>query len=87
MPIFDTTLVTMNRMLARRRVSVGGRDHISHCLVALGLTERRAVLWLYGTACVSGGVAYLTYLDRKESADGKTYVFASKAPFAVTSLR
>ncbi len=60
-PIFDTTFVTMNRVLARRPVSVGGRDHTSHRLVALGLTERRAVLWLYGIAGVSGSVAYLTY--------------------------
>jgi len=59
-PIFDTTFVTISRILARRPVSVGGRDHTSHRLVALGLTERQAVLWLYGVAFASGLVAYFT---------------------------
>ena len=47
-PIFDTTLVTFARLLSGRRVSQGGRDHSSHRLVAIGLSERRAVgvLWM-----------------------------------------
>ncbi len=60
-PIFDTTLVTFVRSLAGRRISVGGRDHSSHRLVALGLPERRAVLVLYvcaGLAAVAGLSAY-----------------------------
>jgi UDP-GlcNAc:undecaprenyl-phosphate GlcNAc-1-phosphate transferase len=53
-PIFDTLLVTILRKLAGRPVSRGGRDHTSHRLVALGLSERRAVGLLYGLAAVSG---------------------------------
>jgi UDP-GlcNAc:undecaprenyl-phosphate GlcNAc-1-phosphate transferase len=47
-PIFDTLLVSVLRRSAGRPVSVGGRDHSSHRLVSLGLTERKAVwlLWL-----------------------------------------
>lgn len=60
-PIFDTAFVTVARTLAGRPVSVGGRDHTSHRLVALGLSEREAVLMLYLVALVSGGVAYLSY--------------------------
>lgn len=56
-PIFDTTLVTVLRKLAGRGVSEGGRDHASHRLVALGLTERRAVGMLYGLAIFSGLLA------------------------------
>jgi UDP-GlcNAc:undecaprenyl-phosphate/decaprenyl-phosphate GlcNAc-1-phosphate transferase len=52
-PIFDTTFVTFVRSLAGRRISVGGRDHSSHRLVALGLPEREAVLVLYACACVA----------------------------------
>src|SRR5439155_16052932 len=37
----------------------GGRDHSSHRLVALGLSERRAVLLLYALAALSGGMAVL----------------------------
>ncbi len=56
-PIFDTLLVTVLRKLAGRRVSQGGRDHTSHRLVALGLSERKAVLLLYGLAALSGVLA------------------------------
>jgi UDP-GlcNAc:undecaprenyl-phosphate GlcNAc-1-phosphate transferase len=58
-PIFDTTLVTVLRKLAGRAVRQGGRDHTSHRLVALGMSERRAVLMLYGFAFLSGLLALL----------------------------
>ncbi len=53
-PIFDTTLVFILRKMAGRSVSQGGRDHTSHRLVALGLSERKAVWMLWGLASVSG---------------------------------
>ncbi|MBX5492924.1 MAG: hypothetical protein IRZ14_17375 [Chloroflexi bacterium] len=48
LPIFDTGLVTIARRLHGRPIAHGGRDHLSHRLVALGLSERGAVLVLYG---------------------------------------
>jgi UDP-GlcNAc:undecaprenyl-phosphate GlcNAc-1-phosphate transferase len=56
-PIFDTTFVTVLRKLWGRKASQGGRDHTSHRLVALGLSERSAVLMLYGFAIVAGGLS------------------------------
>ncbi|MFT3743923.1 MAG: hypothetical protein QM785_06465 [Pyrinomonadaceae bacterium] len=58
-PIFDTTFVTVLRKLWGRKASQGGRDHTSHRLVALGLSERTAVLMLYGFALIAGGLAVL----------------------------
>jgi UDP-GlcNAc:undecaprenyl-phosphate GlcNAc-1-phosphate transferase len=58
-PIFDTTLVTILRKLSGRSASQGGRDHTSHRLVALGMSERRAVWMLYGFAGLSGLLALL----------------------------
>jgi UDP-GlcNAc:undecaprenyl-phosphate/decaprenyl-phosphate GlcNAc-1-phosphate transferase len=58
-PIFDTTLVTVLRKFAGRSVSQGGRDHSSHRLVAMGLSERKAVGLLYALAAVSGLIAIL----------------------------
>jgi UDP-GlcNAc:undecaprenyl-phosphate GlcNAc-1-phosphate transferase len=58
-PIFDTTFVTVLRKLWGRKASQGGRDHTSHRLVALGLTERSAVLMLYGFAIVAGVLSIL----------------------------
>jgi UDP-GlcNAc:undecaprenyl-phosphate/decaprenyl-phosphate GlcNAc-1-phosphate transferase len=56
-PIFDTTFVTILRKLSGRSASQGGRDHTSHRLVALGMSEQRAVLMLYGLAALSGLLA------------------------------
>jgi UDP-GlcNAc:undecaprenyl-phosphate GlcNAc-1-phosphate transferase len=53
-PIFDTCFVTVARKLSGRRVAQGGKDHTSHRLVALGVSERRAVVMLYLFAAVSG---------------------------------
>ena len=58
-PIFDTTFVTVLRKLWGRKASQGGRDHTSHRLVALGLSERTAVLMLYGFALIAGSLAVL----------------------------
>jgi UDP-GlcNAc:undecaprenyl-phosphate GlcNAc-1-phosphate transferase len=58
-PIADTTLVTISRRYHGRSISQGGRDHTSHRLVALGMSERRATLLLWGLALASGGVAVM----------------------------
>jgi len=52
-PILDTTLVTVVRLLDGRPVYQGGRDHTSHRLVYQGLSERRAVVLL---AVISGAL-------------------------------
>jgi UDP-GlcNAc:undecaprenyl-phosphate GlcNAc-1-phosphate transferase len=58
-PIFDTTFVTILRKFSGRAASRGGRDHTSHRLVALGMSERHAVLMLYGFAALAGVLALL----------------------------
>jgi UDP-GlcNAc:undecaprenyl-phosphate GlcNAc-1-phosphate transferase len=40
-PILDTALVTLSRWFSGRPASQGGRDHSSHRLVAMGLSEPR----------------------------------------------
>jgi UDP-GlcNAc:undecaprenyl-phosphate GlcNAc-1-phosphate transferase len=62
LPIFDTTLVTLSRWISGRSASQGGRDHSSHRLVAIGLSERRAVALLWALAAVGGGLGVA--LDR-----------------------
>ncbi|UCF93741.1 MAG: glycosyl transferase, partial [Desulfobacterales bacterium] len=53
-PIFDTTMVTLIRILSGRKASVGGKDHTSHRLVLMGFSERRAVIALYGIGFIAG---------------------------------
>ena len=57
-PLFDTLFVTLSRTLSARKASVGGRDHTSHRLVALGLPVSKAVLLLYAFAAVGGATAF-----------------------------
>jgi UDP-GlcNAc:undecaprenyl-phosphate GlcNAc-1-phosphate transferase len=61
-PILDTLLVTITRTLAGRSISVGGRDHTSHRLVAMGLSQRQTALLLYAFAAL-GGVAAMLLRD------------------------
>src|SRR5215469_12535392 len=61
-PIFDTCVVTVTRKLSGRPISQGGRDHTSHRLVALGMSERRAVLLLYLLSAISGTLALIVRL-------------------------
>ncbi len=58
-PIMDTTLVAVSRKLRNRPVTRGGKDHTSHRLVALGLSERSAVLAVWVLAAAAGFTALL----------------------------
>jgi len=53
-PICDTTLVTLTRMLRGRPISVGGTDHLSHRLMAYGLSQKSSVLTLWTFSLLSG---------------------------------
>jgi len=61
-PILDTALVSIARLLEGRPIHQGGRDHMSHRLVIYGLSERRAVLLLVGAAAVLGASS-LIYVE------------------------
>jgi UDP-GlcNAc:undecaprenyl-phosphate/decaprenyl-phosphate GlcNAc-1-phosphate transferase len=56
-PILDTTLVTIARLVEKRPVTQGGRDHTSHRLVYYGLSETKAVLLLAIIASTIGATA------------------------------
>ena len=63
-PILDTGFVSLMRKLFRRPISQGGKDHASHRMVAIGLSEKKAVIILYGFALASGIIALsFTYLS------------------------
>lgn len=61
--LFDTSLVVLTRLAHRRSPLVGGRDHVSHRLVFLGLPVRAAVALIYGGAAALGWLAVvMTYM-------------------------
>lgn len=66
LPVLDTSFVTIARLRRGRSVMSGGTDHLSHRLVALGLSPELAVATLVGfeavlavlaVACGSGAVS------------------------------
>jgi UDP-GlcNAc:undecaprenyl-phosphate GlcNAc-1-phosphate transferase len=64
LPIFDTLLTMVRRVLERRSVFSPDRGHIHHRLLDLGLTHRRAVMLLYGVCVVFTASAIAISLGR-----------------------
>jgi UDP-GlcNAc:undecaprenyl-phosphate/decaprenyl-phosphate GlcNAc-1-phosphate transferase len=63
--IFDTTLVTVSRLAHRLSPFQGGRDHVSHRLVAIGVPVPVAVALIYVAAAALGGLALgVSRIDR-----------------------
>jgi UDP-N-acetylmuramyl pentapeptide phosphotransferase/UDP-N-acetylglucosamine-1-phosphate transferase len=64
-PLMDTLLVSLGRTYTGRSVMQGGRDHSSHRLVALGVSEKATVLLLYAVGAIGLGTAIAsTQIDR-----------------------
>lgn len=74
-PIFDTLLVSITRRINGRAISAGARDHSSHRLVLLGLSERQAVLTLYLVSAMGALVAYASKVLYPEAGIGIIAVF------------
>jgi UDP-GlcNAc:undecaprenyl-phosphate/decaprenyl-phosphate GlcNAc-1-phosphate transferase len=58
-PLLDTAIVSISRMATGKPISRRGLDHSHHRLLALGLSDRRAVLvvWIVATMSAGCGVA------------------------------
>jgi UDP-GlcNAc:undecaprenyl-phosphate/decaprenyl-phosphate GlcNAc-1-phosphate transferase len=77
-PILDTTLVTVVRLLEGRPVTEGGRDHTSHRLVYQGLSDKRAVVLLAIVSAALGltSLAYKVLDDQRITLVGVLITFA-----------
>jgi UDP-GlcNAc:undecaprenyl-phosphate GlcNAc-1-phosphate transferase len=77
-PILDTTLVTVVRLLEGRPVTRGGRDHTSHRLVYQGLSDKRAVVLLAVVSAALGltSLAYKVLGDTRITLAGVLITFA-----------
>ncbi|PKL77457.1 MAG: undecaprenyl-phosphate alpha-N-acetylglucosaminyl 1-phosphate transferase [Candidatus Melainabacteria bacterium HGW-Melainabacteria-1] len=56
-PIFDTTFAIVRRLLARKPIFQADKGHLHHRLLNIGLSQRRAVLLIYGFSALLGGIA------------------------------
>ena len=62
LPIVDTTTVTINRISKGKSPFIGGKDHTTHALAYLGLTDRQVayVFW-----CVSIVSLFIVFIIHK----------------------
>jgi UDP-GlcNAc:undecaprenyl-phosphate GlcNAc-1-phosphate transferase len=83
-PILDTALVTVARLLEGRPIYQGGRDHASHRLVRYGLSERHAValLALIATGIGASSLAYNVLDNVRWTMVGVVITFALLVQFA-----
>jgi len=56
-PIFDTLFVMIVRKIQGKKIFEGGRDHTSHRLIVLGLSQRKTVYLLCSISTVFGIIA------------------------------
>lgn len=75
LPIFDMTLVTFSRLRRGLSPNTAGKDHTSHRLVAMGFSQREAVLILYLLAGAFG----LAGLFITEAGVAEAYTMAGTA--------
>jgi UDP-GlcNAc:undecaprenyl-phosphate/decaprenyl-phosphate GlcNAc-1-phosphate transferase len=59
LPIADTLLAMIRRAVNRQPMFSADRAHIHHKLLDLGLSQKQAVLTLYGASILLGGMALL----------------------------
>jgi len=64
LPVVDTTVVIVRRIISRQSIFRGDRRHIHHVLLDRGLSPREAVMWLYA---VCGILALISLLALRTS--------------------
>jgi UDP-GlcNAc:undecaprenyl-phosphate GlcNAc-1-phosphate transferase len=69
LPLLDTAAAMIRRLRRREPMFLADRDHVHHRLLALGLTQRKAVLILYAFSVLLAGAAFaITAADGVQSA-------------------
>ncbi len=80
LPVIDTSVVIVDRLVGRRRVASGGTDHLSHRLIALGLSPATAAAVLLA---LSGAFSMVGLLAGRGVIPTHVLVFSALAALAV----
>jgi UDP-GlcNAc:undecaprenyl-phosphate GlcNAc-1-phosphate transferase len=59
LPLFDITLVVVTRLMEGRSPAQAGKDHTSHRLMSLGLSQRQTIFILYAACGLYGTLGLL----------------------------
>lgn len=68
LPIFDICLVVFTRVLEGRPPMQGGKDHTSHRLLSIGLSQRKTLLVLYSACLFFGALGFLVSVEPPDRA-------------------
>ena len=69
LPIIDMNLAILTRLAEKRSLMQAGKDHVSHRLMSIGLTQRQTLLVLYGFSILFGLIA--AAISRAEPAQAR----------------
>ena len=56
-PILDTAMAILRRILRKRSIFQPDKSHLHHKLLKFGLSQRRAVIFIYGLSALLAGIA------------------------------
>jgi UDP-GlcNAc:undecaprenyl-phosphate GlcNAc-1-phosphate transferase len=77
MPIIDTTTVVINRMMKGKSPFVGGKDHTTHALAYLGLSDRQVALVFWILTLISLMIVIIMEVFLGEWTHNYTILFAA----------
>jgi UDP-GlcNAc:undecaprenyl-phosphate GlcNAc-1-phosphate transferase len=77
LPIMDTLLAIVRRVVGRQSIFAADRRHLHHRLVDMGMTHRKAVMVLYGVSVLFTAAAIAVYLSRSDWQTGGVLLVAS----------
>jgi UDP-GlcNAc:undecaprenyl-phosphate/decaprenyl-phosphate GlcNAc-1-phosphate transferase len=86
-PLIDTSLAILRRFLRGQPIFLPDRSHVHHRLLALGLTHRRAVLFLYSAGLVAGVLALSLLWARSHGEAMVLLTFVCVVLFGIDKLR
>jgi UDP-GlcNAc:undecaprenyl-phosphate GlcNAc-1-phosphate transferase len=68
LPLFDITLVVVTRLMEGRSPAQAGKDHTSHRLMSLGLSQRQTIFILYAACGLYGTLGLLVSVLEPQTA-------------------
>ena len=86
-PVVDTAMTMARRMVSRKPVFQGDREHIHHMLLERGWSQRRAALVLYGVCALFGLVALIFPASGSKLTGFMLFVISVAVIIAVGHLR
>jgi len=86
-PIIDTLLAVVRRLVSGRSVVSPDRAHLHHRLIEMGFTHRRAVLLLYGISVLFTVAAIVVYIGREWQVGLTLFVASAVIVALVRSVR